>query len=103
MALDKRVIAIQMLPKAYAEIQRLKGQETWTKFILECVMAKVGDNTILQDELAGLIAEVEARKVKEEKPKAEKKAKAKKGEKAVKAGVTEEPTKAELKAIEAET
>jgi len=30
---ERRVIAIQMLPKAYDEIQRLKGEETWTRFI----------------------------------------------------------------------
>ena len=83
-----------MLPKAYSEIQRLKGDETWTKFIIECVIAKAGNNSILQDELAGLIAEAEARKVKIEKPKA------KKPKKAVKAEVTKEPTEAELKAIE---
>ena len=97
MALDKRVIAIQMLPKAYSEIQRLKGDETWTKFIIECVIAKAGNNSILQDELAGLIAEAEARKVKIEKPKA------KKGKKVAKTKVTgeeQEPTEAELKAIE---
>ncbi|MBA7596788.1 hypothetical protein ES703_03777 [subsurface metagenome] len=97
MALDKRVIAIQMLPKAYNEIQRLKGEQTWTRFIIECVLAKVGDNTILQEELAGLIAEAEARKVKVEKPKA------KKGKKAAKTKATgEEPTETELEAIEAE-
>jgi len=62
MAIGKRIIAIQMLPKAYDEIQRLKGEETWTRFIIQCVLAKVGDNSILQDELASL----------EEKPKAKK-------------------------------
>jgi len=107
MALDKRVIAIQMLPKAYTEIQRLKGKLTWTQFIIKCVMSKVGDNTILQEELAGLIAEAKARKDKAEKPRAEKpekveKPKAEKPKKAVKAEIAKEPTEAELKAIETE-
>jgi hypothetical protein len=78
---DRRVIAIQMLPKAYDEIQRLKGEETWTKFIIECALAKVGDNSILQDELSNLP------KPKEPKPKAEKKGK--------KAGKAEVPGKRE--------
>jgi len=96
---ERRVIAIQMLPKAYDEIQRLKGEEIWTRFIIQCVLAKVGDNSILQDELASLTKE----------PKAEK-PKAKKGKKVVEAEVpgestediateVSEPTEAELKAI----
>ncbi len=130
--MKRRIIAIQMLPKAYDEIQKLKAEETWTRFIIQCVLAKVGDNSILQDELASLVKEP-----KEQKPKAEKKAKKvktevavdtevpsaeeaerveleggkvlimphthkpKKGKKAAKTKVTgEEPTKAELKAIE---
>jgi len=78
---DRRVIAIQMLPKAYDEIQRLKDKETWTKFIIECVLAKVGGNIILQDELANL-----------PKPKAEKK-----GKKAGKAEVPGKPGATETK------
>jgi len=69
---DRRVIAIQMLPKAYDEIQRLKGEETWTKFIIECVLAKVGDNITLRDELANL---PKPKEPKPPKPKAEKKRK----------------------------
>jgi hypothetical protein len=82
---DRRVIAIQMLPKAYDEIQRLKGEETWTKFIIECVQAKVGDNSILQDELANL---PKPKVPKPPNPKAEKKGK--------KAGKAEVPGKQEL-------
>jgi len=67
MALTKRIIAIQMLPKAYDEIQRLKGEETWTRFIIECVLAKVGDNGILQDELKSLVKEPKAEKSKAKK------------------------------------
>lgn len=86
---DRRVIAIQMLPKAYTEIQRLKGEATWSKFIIECVIAKVGNNDILTAELASLP------EPKQPKPKAEKKVK--------KAKVTgEEPTEVELKTIEEE-
>lgn len=60
--MERRIIAIQMLPKAYDEIQRLKGEETWTRFIIQCVLAKVGDNSILQDELASLVKEPRAEK-----------------------------------------
>ena len=73
--MERRIIAIQMLPKAYDEIQRLKGEETWTRFIIQCVLAKAGDNSILKDELASLTKES-----KEQKPKAEKKAKKEKEE-----------------------
>lgn len=68
---DRRVIAIQMLPGAYTEIQRLKGEETWTKFIIECVIAKVGDNNILKDELASLTKEPKKAAVEAEVPSAE--------------------------------
>lgn len=103
MALDKRIIAIQMLPKAYDEIQRLKGEETWTRFIIECVRAKVGNNTILQDELATLLQEAEARKVKTEKPKAEKPKKAAKSEKVEKAEAeTKVPSAEEAERVEVE-
>jgi len=92
---DRRVIAIQMLPAAYTEIQRLKGDETWTKFIIECVIAKAGDNSILKDELASLP------EPKEPKPKAEKKAKGKKAAKTKVTGEEQEPSEAELRQIEA--
>ncbi len=62
--MERRIIAIQMLPKAYDEIQRLKGEETWTRFIIQCVLAKVGDNSILQDELASLTKEPKVEKPK---------------------------------------
>jgi len=87
---DRRVIAISMLPKAYTEIQRLRGQETWTKYIILCVLAKEGDNPILFDELKSLL------KVEKPEPKA------KKPKKAAKSTGEQEPTGAELKAIEAE-
>ena len=67
--MERRIIAIQMLPKAYDEIQRLKGEETWTRFIIQCVLAKVGDNSILQDELASLIPKVVKTKSKRAKVK----------------------------------
>jgi len=71
MAEERRIIAISMLPKAYDEIQRLKAEETWTKFIIECVLAKVGDNSILQDELASLVKEPKKAAVETEVPSAE--------------------------------
>jgi len=71
MALNKRIIAIQMLPKAYDEIQRLKEEETWTRFIIQCVLAKVGDNSILKDELKSLVKEPKAEKPKKGKTEAE--------------------------------
>jgi hypothetical protein len=81
---DKRVIAIQVTPKAYDEIQRLKGELTWARFTIECVLARVGDNSILQDELANL---PKPKEPKPPKPKAEKKGK--------KAGKAEAPGKQE--------
>ena len=66
---ERRIIAIQMLPKAYDEIQRLKGEETWTRFIIQCVLAKVGDNSILQDEFKSLAKEPKAEKTKTKKVK----------------------------------
>lgn len=85
--MERRIIAIQMLPKAYDEIQRLKGEETWTRFIIRCVLVKVGDNGILQDELASLTKEPRA-----EKPKAKKTSKAKrKAEKPIETHETQPP------------
>jgi len=98
---EKRIIAIQMLPKAYDEIQRLKGEETWTRFIIQCILAKVGDNSILQDELASLVKEPKAEKPKVEKPKkvkATRKGKAKVQEPAAEVTGEREPTENELKA-----
>jgi len=96
---ERRIIAIQMLPKAYDEIQRLKGEETWTRFIIQCVLAKVGDNSILQDELKSLVKEPKEPKPKAEKPKKVKKAKAEKKAKTKVIGKEQEPTEVELKAI----
>ena len=69
--MERRIIAIQMLPKAYDEIQKLKGEETWTRFIIQCVLAKVGDNSILQDELASLVKEPKTKTAETEVPSAE--------------------------------
>ena len=102
MALDKRIIAIQMLPTAYDEIQRLKGEETWTRFIIECVLAKVGNNDILQGELESLIKAKDVAPPKAEKPKKVKKAKVEKEAKTKVTGEEREPTEAEVRAIEAE-
>ena len=89
--MERRIIAIQMLPKAYDEIQRLKGDETWIRFIIQCVLAKVGDNAILHDELDSLTKE----------PKAEKPAK--KGKTEVEAAVeTEVPSAEEAERVEIE-
>lgn len=93
---ERRIIAIQMLPKAYNEIQRLKGEETWTRFIIQCVLAKVGDNSILQDELASLTKEPKAEKPK--KVKATRKSKAKVQEPAAEVTGERQPTENELKA-----
>ena len=72
--MERRIIAIQMLPKAYDEIQRLKGDETWTRFIIQCVMhlPGEGDNHILKDELASLTKEPKAEKPKTKKGKTKK-------------------------------
>jgi len=99
--MERRIIAMAVKPRAYDEIQSLKGEETWTRFIIQCVLAKVGDNSILQDELADLTKEPKAEKPK--KVKATRKGKAKVQESS--AEVTEEPagepTEDELKVIEA--
>ena len=92
-----------MLPKAYDEIQRLKGEEIWTRFIIQCVLAKVGDNSILQDELASLVKEPKAEKPRVEKPKkvkATRKGKAKVQEPAAEVTGEREPTEAEAPTAE---
>jgi len=102
---DRRIIAIAVAPKAYDEIQKLKGKETWTSFVINAVVKLVGGNEILEAELDALPKKAEP-KPKVEKPKAEKKAK--KGKKAESVEVVfeelpvmeTEPTETELEAIE---
>ena len=95
---ERRIIAIQMLPKAYDEIQRLKGEETWTRFIVQCVLAKVGDNSILQDELASLTKEPKKAAVEAEVPSAEEAERVEvEGEKTLIMPHTHKPKKAKTK------
>lgn len=81
---DRRIIAIAVTPTAYDEILKLKGDETWTSFVIRSVMQNIpGGNTILEAEHAALPKKAEPKpkpekKAKVEKPKAEKKAKVKK-------------------------
>ncbi|GAH64060.1 unnamed protein product [marine sediment metagenome] len=100
---DRRIIAIAVSPKAYDEIQKLKGDRTWTDYVIELALLENPQNQVLTDELANL----PKKEVKEQKPKAEKKAKKVKkaeasGEDKVAMVILEEhePTKEELKAIE---
>ena len=102
---DRRIIAIAVSPKAYDEIQKLKGVRTWTGYVIELALLENPQNQVLTDELANL----PKKEVKEQKPKAEKKAKKVKkaeasGEDKVAMVILEEhePTEAELKAIETE-
>lgn len=121
---DRRIIAIAVTPKAYDEILKLKGKSTWTNFTLMAVVKLVGGNPILEGEIAALPKKAEP-KPKVEKPKAEKPTAEKPTKKATKkvTSVTEakemaqrlapvkepevvevpdeqEPTEAEVKAIE---
>lgn len=95
---DRRIIAIAVTPKAYDEIQKLKGDRTWTGYVIELALLENPQNQVLADELANL----PKKEVKEQKPKAEKKAKKEKKakvEKAVEVTGEREPTNAELQAI----
>jgi len=78
MALDKRIIAIAVTPRAYDEIQRLKGNRTWTQYVLESMVILHPKNDILTDEYEASKKEPKQQKPKAEKPKKEKKAKAEK-------------------------
>jgi len=64
----KRIIAIAVSPKAYDEILTLKGERTWTRWLVELMLEEIPTNEILQSEFSELT------KTKEEKPKAEPKA-----------------------------
>lgn len=102
---DRRIIAIAVTPKAYDEILKLKGKDTWTAFVLHATVKYVGGNEILEREIDALPAK------KEPKPKAEKKAKEPKSKKVKKEKVvtapsetlpeegSPEPTEAELKEL----
>lgn len=104
---DRRIIAIAVSPGAYDEIQKLKGDATWTDFTLRAVDALVGGNIVLTDELDNLRKKAE-KKVKEPKPKAEKKgkkgkAKAAKSEKVEKAEAeTKVPSAEEAERVDVE-
>ena len=96
---DRRIIAIAVTPKAYDEIQKLKGNRTWTQYVLEGMVILHPKNPILEDEYQAL--------QKEPKPKAEKKAKkekkAAKSEKVEKAAVeTEVPSAEEAERVDVE-
>ena len=68
---DRRIIAIAVTPKAYDEIQRLKGNRTWTQYVLEGMVILHPKNQILEDEY-----KASQKEPKTPKPKAEKKKKA---------------------------
>lgn len=51
---DRRIIAISVSPKAYDEIQKLKGKRTWTRWALEMALLENPDNDALKAELASL-------------------------------------------------
>jgi len=93
---DRRIIAIAVTPKAYDEIQKLKGDRTWTGYVIELALLENPQNQVLTDELANL----PKKEVKEQKPKAEKKAKKeKKGKATVE---TEVPSAEEAERVEVE-
>lgn len=69
---DRRIIAIAVTPKAYDEVIKLKGDQTWTHFVLDAIERHVGGNEVLKAELEALPKKAEP------KPKPEKKAKVKK-------------------------
>jgi len=99
----RRIIAIAVTPKAYDEIQKLKGDRTWTGYVIELALLENPQNQVLTDELANLLK----KEVKEQKPKAEKKAKkekkAAKNEKVEKAEAeTEVPSAEEAERVEVE-
>jgi len=50
----RRIIAVSVSPTAYDEIQRLKGKETWTSFVIRAVDTLVGGNETLKFELDAL-------------------------------------------------
>ena len=51
---EKRIIAIAVSPTAYDEIRRLKGQRTWSGYVLGLTLLENPENKILNDELANL-------------------------------------------------
>ena len=61
----KRIIAIAVSPRAYGEILTLKGDRTWTKWLLYLTLLENPTNETLTDELLELV------KAKTEKPKSE--------------------------------
>jgi hypothetical protein len=48
------ILAIAVSPTAYDEIQRFKGKEIWTGFVIRAVDTLVGGNEPLRAELADL-------------------------------------------------
>lgn len=49
----KRIIAIAVSPKAYDEISNLKGDRTWTKWLLFLMLLENPTNEVLNNELLG--------------------------------------------------
>ena len=76
----KRIIAIAVSPRAYGEILTLKGDRTWTKWLLELMLHESPINKVLNEELACVDA-LKFAKPKAEKPKVEPKAEKPKVEK----------------------
>ena len=70
----KRIIAIAVSPKAYDEILKLKGERTWTKWLLELMLLEKPGHEVLYTELSDLTklkAEPKPKKAKAEKAKVE--------------------------------
>jgi len=65
---ERRIIAISVSPPAYDEIQKLKGERTWTRWALEMALIEHPDNEVIK-------AELENQPKKEPKPEKPKKAK----------------------------
>ena len=68
--------------KAFDEVQRLRGERTWTGWLLQLIQKEHPDNQVIKDEIATL----PQKKEKVKKPKKEKKAKVE-----VSAPTTEKP------------
>jgi len=56
---NRRIITIAVSPKAYDEIAKLKGDRTWTGWLLQLMQQEYPDNKVIQDEIANLPKKVE--------------------------------------------
>lgn len=85
--MEKRIIAISVSLKAFDEVQRLRGERTWTGWLLQLIAKEHPDNQVIKDEIANL----PKKKAKAEKPRKEKKAKSSKKAKAEKTDKEQQP------------